>query len=275
MPTRLITGKQAFDEKETSWCPVCKQVKVKKAFLKILNKKITINCRCLCDKEKDERREKEIKNQRNLKKINELKSISLLSKRYENACFNNTKLTGNKEFEMAFNRCKNYALKRKEVLEKGFGIYLYGSPGTGKTHLSACIANEFLKNFVPVLFTNLFEISKTVRSSYKKNSNEIEKDLILKFGGVRVLFFDDLGTEVFKKNESDTWLQTLVFDLINKRYNARLPTCFSSNHSINDLVNKCYLLEKTADRIYEMTKGAVMKISGKSFRTLPKGDLPF
>ena len=83
---------------------------------------------------------------------------------------------------------------------------------------------------------------------------------------VDFLFFDDLGTEVFSKNSDDTWLQGLLFELINGRYNANKPTIFSSNYSLNELVNQRGIAERTVDRIAEMTNNAVMKITGKSRR---------
>ncbi len=84
------------------------------------------------------------------------------------------------------------------------------------------------------------------------------------------MFFDDLGTEIFSKGSGDTWLQSLLFDIINKRYNSKKATIFSSNHSLNELINERRIAEKTVDRISEMTSGAVMKIEGASLRNTKK-----
>ena len=91
-----------------------------------------------------------------------------------------------------------------------------------------------------------------------------------RFANIDVLFFDDLGTEIFSKNSGDTWLQSLLFDIINKRYNNKKATIFSSNHSLNALINECGIAGKTVDRISEMTSGAVMKIEGSSLRSIKK-----
>ncbi len=119
-------------------------------------------------------------------------------------------------------------------------------------------------------FTNLFEISKAVKSTFNRESNQTEQSLIERFANIEVLFFDDLGTEVFSKSSGDTWLQSLLFDIINKRYNNKKATIFSSNHSLNELINKSGIAEKTVDRISEMTSGAVMKIEGASLRNTLK-----
>jgi DNA replication protein DnaC len=135
-----------------------------------------------------------------------------------------------------------------------------------------------MENFVPVLFTNLFEISKAVKSTFGRGSSgkvsfskvsassETEQSLIEKFSKINLLIFDDLGKEIFVKNEADTWMQNLLFNLINRRYNELKSTIFSSNYSLKELVEKRGLDEATADRIAEITKNFVLKISGKSRR---------
>ena len=75
------------------------------------------------------------------------------------------------------------------------------------------------------------------------------------------------NVEAFTKNDRDTWLQTLLFDLINRRYNAKKPTIFSSNYSLNELVNLRGIADRTIDRISEMTSGAVFKFDGESMRS--------
>lgn len=221
---------------------------------------------CKCEKERMEKEEEDSKNRRKFERIKSLRSLSLLGAKYENVSFDTSQTGVNPSFDAAFKRCLKYCEVYRQVLEKGMGIYLFGDKGTGKTHLTACMANELLRNCVPVLFTNLFEISKAIKSTFKKDSSVTEKILFDRFLQVDFLFFDDLGTEIFLKNSDDTWLQGLLFELINGRYNANKPTIFSSNYSLNELVNQRGISEQTVDRIAEMTDNAVMKITGKSRR---------
>ena len=72
--------------------------------------------------------------------------------------------------------------------------------------------------------------------------------------------------KTFTKNDRDTWLQTLLFDLINRRYDAKNPT-FSSNYSLNEMVNLKGIADRTVDRIFEMTSGAILKFDGESMRS--------
>jgi len=208
------------EEKFTMWCKNCNDPTMKQQG----NYEFFVECKC--------EREAKLK-----AKIQKLKNLSLLGKRYENVTFENSKTGLNTEFDKAFNRSKKFCENHKEIIQSGSGMYIFGDIGTGKTHLTACIANELLKNCVYLLFTSLFEISKAVRSTFNKNAEKTEQDLIKQFSSVDVLFFDDLGTEKLTKNQDDTWLQCLLFDLINHRYNARKTTIFSSNYSIQ---RTCY-----------------------------------
>lgn len=250
---------ESKEPKFSSYCEICKEPTEKQVWCDMFKYWSAVHVLCKCEKEA-------ISKQR----FKSLMSASLLGDRYQNATFESSKNGVNKAFDEAFSRCKKYCEIHGQVYKNGEGIYLYGSPGTGKTHITACMANELMKNGIPVLFTSLFEISKTIKSTFNRNSEQNEQDLINKFSSINFLFFDDLGTEIFTKNQSDSWLNGLLFDLINRRYNAKKPTIFSSNYSLNDLINLRGVMDKTIDRILEMTSGAMMRITGDSWRMKKK-----
>lgn len=96
---------------------------------------------CQCQAQayyKEEERKIQIEKQRI---VDKLKKASLLGEKYKNVTFDNTEII-NKEFEKIFSRCKKYCEVAKEVLSKGIGIYLFGNKGTGKSHLTSCMANN-------------------------------------------------------------------------------------------------------------------------------------
>lgn len=251
-------------------CSICGQKFRREAI--ICGIKYSFNVMCKCEQEKQDKEKKQQEMLDKLRRIEKLKSLSLLGERYKNVTFENTQTGVSSSFDIAFNRCKKYCEVYEKVIENGYGIYLFGDKGVGKTHITACMANYLISKCVPVLFTNLFEISKSVKSTFNRESNQTEQDLIQKFSNIDILFFDDLGTEIFTKSSGETWLQGLLFDLINKRYNNRKATIFSSNYSLNSLINERGIMEKTVDRISEMTNGAVIKITGKSLRVLSKNN---
>ena len=262
-----VQNTQNINREKLEICKICGEATQYLVNIPLMNKQFLAHINCRCERKKLEiQRENELK-QEKLAKIAELKNLSLISKRYENVSFENTQTGHNASFDKAFERCKRYCENHQKVYENGNGIYLFGAKGTGKTHVTACIANELLKKCVPVLLTNLFEISKAVKSTFQNGFHESEQEFFERLEKVSFLIFDDLGVETFTKNDRDTWLQTLLFDLINRRYNAKKPTIFSSNYSLNELVNLRGIAERTVDRISEMTSGAVFKFDGESMRS--------
>ena len=255
-------------------CSICKKPIKGIYTLFGVTREVQITCDCIQEKQNKELQEQQavVKHE----EIQNLKSMSLIGKRYQNVSFKSTVTGRNPSFDTAYERCKKYCKNYKQCLANGYSIYIYGDIGTGKTHLTACIANELLAKCIPVLFTNLFEISKKVKSTFARNTSLTEQKLIQEFSEIEVLIIDDFGTENFiKSSNENTWLQSLLFDLINSRYNSQKATIFSSNYSFNDLINHRGVSQKTVDRIFDMTNGAIMRITGKEFRGQLNNNLPF
>ena len=267
-----FTGMQKPKQAEDI-CPVCGSKRRREAV--ICGVKYSFHVMCECEAKQEEAEKKARESRDRMQKIEKLKALSLLGERFKNAAFETTQTGANLSFDIAFKRCKQYCEIYEETVKNGYGIYLFGDKGVGKTHLTACMTNFLISKYVPVLFTNLFEISKAIKSTFNRNSSQSEQLLIQKFSNIDVLFFDDLGTEIFTKNSSETWFQSLLFDLINKRYNNQKATIFSSNYSLNALINERGIMEKTVDRISELTSGAVMRFVEKSLRNALKNQAMF
>ena len=237
-----------------------------------VNRNIKHLCKCQAKKrDAEELQRKEMERQKRMEK---LQQASLLSERYRSVTFENTTLGRNSTFDEAYNRCKKYCQISNEVLEKGMGIYIWGDKGTGKTHLTCCMANELIRQYKQVLLTNFFEISKSIMATYNNNGDSNEMDLVQRIASVDFLFIDDLGTEKLTKNGEDTWLQSKIYDVINKRYNAMKPTIFTSNYSLPTLIEERGLMDKTADRILQMST-AIIKIEGESNRAVREKNILF
>lgn len=102
------------------------------------------------------------------------------------------------------------------------------------------------------------------------------KEYIKKLATIDFLFIDDLGAERVQSKDGDLWLQEKMFDVVNKRYNAKRPTIFTSNYSLQELITKVGIHERTVDRIAEMSN-AIIKIEGESYRMKARSEmeLPF
>lgn len=96
-----------------------------------------------------------------------------------------------------------------------------------------------------MLFTSFVEIESKLKEGF--GNNVAQSAVIRRAEMVDFLFIDDIGTENIKAGTG--WLQTIVFDLINSRINAKKSTIYSSNYKIIDLCTKCNYEERTAHRI--------------------------
>lgn len=120
---------------------------------------------------------------------------------------------------------KRAFLRAREFAKRPDGwLVLFGNYGTGKTHLASAIANELLHQNYRVLFAVVPDLLDHLRSTFGPSS-EIEYDQ--RFEMIRdaaVLVLDDLGTE-----NTTPWAREKLFQIINHRYNGRLPTVITSN----------------------------------------------
>jgi len=191
-----------------------------------------------------------------------LRNKSLLGKRYHNVNFTNTRITNN-QFKIAFDKCKNYCFDFKKNYGLGLGMYLHGEVGTGKTHLMACIVNDLIDKDQDCLVTSFIEINKEIKATF--NGQGTQSEVIDKYAKVDYLFIDDFGTEIVQKNSTDTFMQEIIYDIINLRYNNLVPTIYTSNNSMNSLINDKGMYKKTIDRVFE-TSIYIIELMGKSER---------
>lgn len=211
---------------------------------------------CDCKKEEIKQQEDDFKK---LKKKNEIRSLRescLMGEKYRSATFDNTETKHSTEFAVIYNRCKKYCTVADAVLSNGTGIYLFGTNGTGKSWLTACMGNELMNNFYTVLYTNFADISKKILTT--------NEDFINRLAKIDFLFVDDFGTEKVVNGNEDKWLQEIVFEVINKRYIENKPIIFTSNYSLQELIKDRGMAKRTVDRIMEMCE--VMRLDGVSYR---------
>lgn len=222
--------------------------------------------RAICECQSKALEEERIQNENNrliayYKKINE----KFIGKRYKDVNFCNFDNKRDVSIINALNKsieyCKGFNLTTSN------GMYLYGGVGTGKTHLMICIANYLIENkLIKTLITNFIEISKNIRSVFN-NKNKSEEEVILNYCNIPILIIDDIGTEKVKSGEEDNnWMQEKIYEILNYRYTNMLPTLFSSNYSLKELLEQRGLAQKTIDRIYEMTKDFQLKMEDLSYR---------
>lgn len=113
-------------------------------------------------------------------------------------------------------------------------LVLKGGYGCGKTHLAAAIANVCVERAQPVLFITVPDLLDHLRAAFAPSSPGNETaPFDARFHQVRtapVLILDDLGTE-----SATSWAREKLYQILNHRYNARLPTVITTNHELEDI----------------------------------------
>ncbi len=109
-------------------------------------------------------------------------------------------------------------------------LILLGGYGCGKTHLAAAVANARLAEGQPVLFVVVPDLLDYLRTSFAPNSAQSYSEQFEKVRTAPVLILDDLGTE-----SATPWAQEKLFQILNHRYNARLPTVITSNCKLEEI----------------------------------------
>ena len=105
-------------------------------------------------------------------------------------------------------------------------LVLIGKVGCGKTHLAAAIANRLLARGSLVLFSTVSDLLDHLRATFVPTSNEVYDQLFQKMREAALLVLDDLGAQ-----QSSPWANEKLFQLLNYRYNSRIPTIITTNNT--------------------------------------------
>lgn len=158
----------------------------------------------------------------------------------------------NADTERAYKICKKFA--DRESYKDGKGILLSGSYGTGKTHLMASVTNRLLDRGIPCLFDTFSGHTASLIEEF--NNGEPRKYLNL-MKRVPVLVIDDAG-----KEKVSEWSQSVMYDVINTRYESYKPILITTNFSHDDLMR--YLGGAIYSRLKEICYAA--ELTGKDHR---------
>jgi len=112
---------------------------------------------------------------------------------------------------------------------EGWLVFM-GVTGCGKTHLAAAIANYRRQAGEPVLFVVVPDFLDHLRSTYSPDSKVSYDQLFESVKTAPLLILDDFGEQ-----STTPWAQEKLYQVINYRYNAMLPTVITTRCSSDEM----------------------------------------
>jgi len=112
-------------------------------------------------------------------------------------------------------------------------LVLQGVNGCGKTHLAAAIANYRYQANQPALFVVVAEFLDHLRNTFSPESKVSYDQLFESVKMAPLLVLDDFGEQT-----TTPWAQEKLYQVINYRYNARLPTVITTVCTLDEIESR-------------------------------------
>ena len=150
---------------------------------------------------------------------------------------------------LRFNLREAYERSLAFAQEPAGWLVFMGGYGCGKTHLAAAIANFRVVLGHAVLFVIVPDLLDHLRAAYAPNSTTGLDERLDAVRDAPLLILDDLGA-----HNSTPWAQEKLFQILNHRYNSRLPTVITSNQRLEDLDPRITsrLVDPDLSQVYEI-----------------------
>ena len=105
------------------------------------------------------------------------------------------------------------------------GLLYLGRCGVGKTHLAVAALKELIDKGIAGFFYDFRDLLKEIQDSYNPNTHTSELKILAPVFDAEVLVLDELGA-----SKPTEWVQETITHIINKRYNDKKVTIFTSNY---------------------------------------------
>lgn len=200
------------------YCHLCNTPKRKK--IELLGKERVVPVLCKCASERvaeEERREAE---KERIKRAERLRRNCFIKPELFSWTFAND---DGKDARMS-TAARAYVDNFKEIGAEGKGLLFYGNTGRGKSFMAGCIANALMDGGTSCYMTNFARIEKSLAGRFDKQE---QLDSLLRY---RLLCLDDFGAE-----RDTSYMQEIVFAVVDARYQSKLPMVITTNLTLDEL----------------------------------------
>ncbi len=139
-------------------------------------------------------------------------------------------------------------------------IILLGLTGCGKTHLASAIVNYRYEQGKPALFVVVPDFLDHLRSAFNPESKVSYDRFFESVKTAPLLVLDDFGEQ-----STNPWVKEKLYQLINYRYNSRLPTVITTRLSLDEIMNE--VDSSISSRLVDRKISVTFAILAPDFRT--------
>lgn len=141
---------------------------------------------------------------------------------------------------------RSYCDSLEQNLSEGRSLWLFGSPGTGKTTLAMLVSKTALEASRSVAIYSLPKLLARIRQTYEAQTGEQSyAELFERLTSVDLLHIDDLGVE-----HRTEWVLEQLYALINERYETQRSVIVTTNREIGELERE--IGDRIVSRLTEM-----------------------
>jgi len=237
-----------YTENGLLYCGKCRTPK--QCEVELFGKKRIVHCICQCKAEKLKAEEEERKRRERFMRIQALRQGGFPDAEMQKWTFEAD--DGTSEVSKI---ARNYVDNFDEMKKRGKGLLLFGNVGTGKTFISACIANALIDKGYPCLVTNFARLVNTVSGMY-----DGKQDYIDSLNNFDLLVIDDLASE-----RDTEYMGEIVQNIIDSRYRSNLPLIVTTNLTSEELKKPVEIRkQRIYSRLFEMC--VPVEVKGKDRR---------
>lgn len=138
-------------------------------------------------------------------------------------------------------------------------LFLYGSYGVGKSHMARAIQRRLREEGYLVGFMTTGELLAKIKSTYNKEADTTEADILNNLKAFDCFVLDEIGAESQGLGR-DAWAVRMMIQIVNTLLG--IPTITTSNFSLQQLEG--ILDGRTVDRLYSNTEK--LEVNGSSWR---------
>lgn len=186
-------------------------------------KQLNPRCVCKCEQERMHEEEEKRKAKELEEKVKELRKMGFPDAEMSRFTFEND----DRSNEYISDVAKRYADNFTTMYSKHKGLLLFGTVGTGKTYIAACIANALIDRGYTCLVTNFARLTNTINGMYDGKQEYI--DGLDRFS---LLVIDDLASE-----RDTEYMNEIVTNIIDARYRSGKPMIVTTNLTSEELKN--------------------------------------